>query len=85
MSWHGGTQVMYAVIMSIRDKVKSDEDKLAIFSDVWEALSDQDWAGAGELLGVDPVFDQLLKSSGHMADEEDETGETPVEEWDFQE
>lgn len=73
MGWSGGSRLFKRVIETMQENVDDDETREAIYIDLIEAFEDADWDTLDECIGIDPVYDQILKDNGweHLFDEED--------------
>jgi hypothetical protein len=72
MGWSGGTDPMRRIIKVIKKNVPDKEARAIIYDEVIDAFEDQDWDTQDECLGIDKLFDKVLKERNPELYEDDE-------------
>lgn len=61
MGWAGGSAIAIDIVEVISELVEDSSVKREIYEKLIDSLEEQDWDTQEEALGIDPVFDRLLK------------------------
>ncbi len=77
MGWASGSQVAIDIINGIAVQLLEDGLKRGVFADVLDALEAADWDTVDEAMGIDPMFDEVVrdKHPGWFDEPEDEDEE----------
>lgn len=69
MSWKSGTRIFDGIIDALNEANVSDDVRKEIYENLWNVFEDADFDSWYDLLGSDPVFDELYKEK--LPDTED--------------
>jgi hypothetical protein len=72
MGWASGSRVACKVIKAVKKVKMTKKAKKAIYKALGSALQEHDWDTQNEVLGIDPVYDEVSKEEGWTADNDDE-------------
>lgn len=62
MGWSAGSGIAQPIIEAIRDNVPIAKARKRIYKVLLHSFESADWDTQDEAMGIDPVFDEVLKS-----------------------
>lgn len=61
MSWSSATQIMSGVMNALLDWNANESCREAVYECLISPLQENDWDGERDILGIDPVYDRMLR------------------------
>lgn len=61
MGWASGSQIANDIIEHPEVQVLEDKERKGVFRAVFEALEGHDWDTIDESMGLDPMFDEVVR------------------------
>lgn len=62
MGWGSGSRLMTDVMMAMKSGKVPDETRKLVYGILIPAMQNRDWDTEVDCMGVDPVYDNLLRS-----------------------
>jgi len=71
MGWATGSDIAITVVEAVYANVRSKEARREIYELFFQALKQHDWDSEDDTVGIDPIWDEILKDYGFLEDDED--------------
>lgn len=72
MGWSSGSDIAQTLIETLVKEEVEDEVRKAIYIPFLEVMTDHDWDTIDEVMGIDDVFDAVVKEWNPAYDNEEE-------------